>query len=197
MTSPLTQLEELAGKADEHSAVLNIISDFIDYIPHIQKDVKAVAAFLEEFTTLAPSILSALKAVEWQPIETAPRDGTEILLWGALSGPKYDRENDCWGYGEVTEQVVSLACFRRGMWQTGGFNSPKNPTHWRPLGPVPENEHGRMLGPFIIPAPDPLVEMIESLRSEPFHRDAPSQAKQFRDAAERLGYTFKLERIDQ
>ena len=58
------QLKSLVEKADEHAAVLDIIGDFIDDMPHIQKDVGEVADFLSEFVAIAPTILSALEAVE-------------------------------------------------------------------------------------------------------------------------------------
>lgn len=128
MTSLRTQLEELAGKADEHSAVLDIISDFIDDMPHIQKDVKAVAAFLEEFTALAPTILSALEAVEWRPIETAPRDGSPFMLWVAE--------------GETGPHVfATVSITSEGQWWDDSTGDQIEPisfaTHWRPLGPTP------------------------------------------------------------
>lgn len=59
------QLKSLVEKADEHAAVLDIIGDFIDDMPHIQKDVGEVADFLSEFVAMAPTILAALEAVEW------------------------------------------------------------------------------------------------------------------------------------
>lgn len=58
------QLKSLAEKADEHAAVLDIIGDFIDDMPHIQKDVGEVADFLSEFVAIAPTILAALEAVD-------------------------------------------------------------------------------------------------------------------------------------
>jgi len=63
--------------------------------------------------------------MEWQPIETAPRDGTEILVYTTVDG------------------VVS-SNFRYGCWQKisimFGTNVKRNePTHWMKL-PNPPKE---------------------------------------------------------
>lgn len=62
--------------------------------------------------------------VEWQPIETAPRDGTAILA-----------------YGEHLPTYFYAIIFERGEWkycsQGKGWAAPPGmPTHWMPL-PAP------------------------------------------------------------
>lgn len=75
---------------------------------------------------------NALEAQEWQPIETAPKDGTKIdvLLWGwgRLSdiaweelegfGPPYPKETWCDGFGNP-------------CWTP--MEGPQSITHWRPI----------------------------------------------------------------
>lgn len=66
-------------------------------------------------------------ADEWKPIETAPKDGTSILV----GAPEWEPElcswrNDCWFRG----------------WCAGGLRSDTygpdfDPTHWMPLPPPP------------------------------------------------------------
>ena len=55
---------------------------------------------------------------QWQPIETAPKDGTSVLTW-------------CDPYVEI--------CFMHGsVWITGrcdDFGEAETPTHWMPLPP--------------------------------------------------------------
>ena len=62
---------------------------------------------------------------EWQPIETAPRDGTIILFSCDMRG-------------------VSLCCLAETEIYTGWFNLSKldngSPTHWMPLPEPPEEE---------------------------------------------------------
>lgn len=71
-----------------------------------------------------------LRVPEWQPIETAPKDGTDVLLWAAVPGTKdyiavsgyFDEMDDAW---------------------TGAINSIYgpfvNPTHWMRI-PTPPGE---------------------------------------------------------
>lgn len=59
---------------------------------------------------------------EWQPIETAPKDGTDILL----SGP---HSNHGW--------VIKSARFWIGSWWSNGNRGiGPDPSHWMPL-PAP------------------------------------------------------------
>lgn len=76
---------------------------------------------------------------EWQPIETAPKDGTSVLIIGAawrepvisrwyvhyLHGkpdprrpPEWEQQDMCGGFGS--------------------YNGPIHPTHWMPLPEPPE-----------------------------------------------------------
>lgn len=55
---------------------------------------------------------------EWQPIETAPRDETELLLW--VNG-------GC---------VVGFFNPYTGYWDDGEYRSKMSPTHWM-LPPEP------------------------------------------------------------
>ena len=63
--------------------------------------------------------------MSWQPIETAPKDGTEVLLCEPLSG----------GY----HFIVVGAFWRQLDWITGGGRQV-DPTHWMPLPAPPEIE---------------------------------------------------------
>ena len=69
--------------------------------------------------------------MEWQPIETAPRDGVEILAWDdgiVIVSYRYD-DNDQYGNN------------RGKMWLDNSYDDfscglasvPYNPTHWMPL----------------------------------------------------------------
>lgn len=68
----------------------------------------------------------------WQPIETAPKDGTPVLLWieffcasgGPMEGVR-PMMATCWNHGDG---------WYGGPSQVPGFS----PTHWRPLPAPPQ-----------------------------------------------------------
>jgi hypothetical protein len=70
--------------------------------------------------------------MEWQPIETAPKDGTVVLLF--VPGDDDCRE-DCW----ITASWDGLM---GGVWMDNargewwGFG----PSHWMPLPPPPKEQ---------------------------------------------------------
>lgn len=73
--------------------------------------------------------------MEWQPIETAPRDGRRVLLWLPGRGPE-------WGYWSVpTKDLVN----REPCWNDGehALSNPWSwppPSHWLPVEPPPGAE---------------------------------------------------------
>lgn len=71
------------------------------------------------------------EASAWQPIETAPRDGTRVLVWDGKHGghyvARYD-EDDLWEWGN--DLCGSL-----------------EPTHWMPLPPEPPTTCGEKSPP--------------------------------------------------
>ncbi|WP_158225419.1 Lar family restriction alleviation protein [Rhizobium sp. 11515TR] len=74
----------------------------------------------------------------WLPIETAPKDGTQIDLWGinllhhAKKGERI--VNVAWG------PVIDWMGRERDDWQHGR-GGDFQPTHWRPLPPPPSSSN--------------------------------------------------------
>jgi hypothetical protein len=69
---------------------------------------------------------------EWQPIETAPRDGTPVvLLWG--SGSIHS------GHFAHTQHYENGKLTREAEHWTGNpwFSTGSTPTHWMPRPPEP------------------------------------------------------------
>lgn len=70
---------------------------------------------------------------EWQPIETAPKDGAVILV--CKRPPKYGRGNWKWG-------SVRLASWQGTYWllmhQSGQYAQDDDLTGWMPLPEPPE-----------------------------------------------------------
>ncbi len=85
---------------------------------------------------------------EWQPIETAPKDGRAILIYQ----PDYDvgggRSHERRTMGRVTQDEIERVPFddKRyaiGYWRPwGGWGNRNsatvNPSHWMPLPALPE-----------------------------------------------------------
>ncbi len=71
---------------------------------------------------------------EWQPIETAPKDGTEILVCIT-----YNLPDDEW------ETVQWVDGWRSGKWfrYHDKIYIPFPPTHWMPLPPPPAATKGQ------------------------------------------------------
>ena len=76
---------------------------------------------------------------QWKPIETAPKDGTPILLWGG-------EDSDAYYFLRHEQYLASAPC--RAAWvldcwlitlAEAGFVAVTydNPTHWMPLPPPP------------------------------------------------------------
>jgi len=89
----------------------------------------ALAVVLAEIDKLREAALVPCPAVAspaWQPIETAPKDGTVVLGWSGV-----------WSVG-MPETVLWLDRAERSGWFTyaGHHRFMNQPTHWMPL-PAP------------------------------------------------------------
>lgn len=74
------------------------------------------------------------KIMQWQPIETAPRDGTRVLLYGDIVGPmKGDRWPD-------RMEVASLDDEDAGCHWPLQYWLSMDPTHWMPLPDPPTGD---------------------------------------------------------
>lgn len=91
--------------------------------------------------------------IEWQPIETAPRDGTDIILGapaqeyqGKPTDPRstvghWTTEDEC--QVDIGDCGGDCRCreyeYVEPHWMSwdGGFTEENPPTHWMPLPPPP------------------------------------------------------------
>lgn len=73
----------------------------------------------------------------WQPIETAPKDGRFLLLFGPEGGVAPDGE-----YGVPWWCVANWGPTWNGLldWSSGDDQPPLKPTHWMPLPEPPATE---------------------------------------------------------
>ena len=87
------------------------------------------------------------RSAEWQPIETAPKDGTVIILARGCRVTVGHWEPERWPIGAEYHSSTGeyLGTFETGecidaWWysEDGGFDDENLPTHWMPLPPPPE-----------------------------------------------------------
>jgi len=97
------ELLDWAGALEEH-----------DYLPELSRKLRAHAAYLE--------------TQEWQPIETAPKDGTPILLATFKNGAVEHIDEGCW---EVIDEgwESNIRPYHGWVSNTWPFGDT-GPTHW-------------------------------------------------------------------
>lgn len=71
------------------------------------------------------ALTSALEADRWRPIETAPDDGSRILVFD----PRL-----------IEAHRVEIRGADGGFWRWNASTGGTNPTHWCPLPPPPQGE---------------------------------------------------------
>ena len=89
---------------------------------------------------VSPSVAATMLAramaekAQWQPIETAPRDGTNIVVHAPRrgNGTKRRSRNGC---------VMNVAHFEEGWgWLSTPGDYQAQATHWMPLPPPPSEQ---------------------------------------------------------
>jgi len=82
--------------------------------------------------------LSVSEVPGWRPIETAPKDGRNILAWGYLhdDGGPYEIDGRSF-MGEVPHEMIVYFSAEYGIWiERSAGGSYAGLTHWMPL-PAP------------------------------------------------------------
>lgn len=88
-----------------------------------------------QVTPALAQVRAALEESEWHGMESAPRDGTPVLIWG----PKFANSFSAYWTNEQTDMS------KEGGWTDGSTNRYDEfyasfPTHWRPLPPPPTDK---------------------------------------------------------
>jgi hypothetical protein len=90
-----------------------------------------------------PKVKAALEAGEWQPIDTAPKDGTEVLLMverrAGMTGCSLVGHYMQGGHCIEDHPPISAGWY---FWNGCMFDTAAKPTHWLPLPSAPEKDNG-------------------------------------------------------
>lgn len=79
----------------------------------------------------SPAVQKDETRTGWQPIETAPRDGTNVLLWNG-----YHMEVASWGYTNPWKHREDW-CVGQCFGDYNSYSTADEPTHWHPLPAEP------------------------------------------------------------
>lgn len=109
--------------------VMRITADKITANPEVEVD-EAARAVLDALQGYLPKS----EGMSWQPIETAPKDGTTIDLWDSYYGHRVTNARRAYHYWENGKPI------REKSWGRNDTDGPfvGNPTHWMPLPKPPE-----------------------------------------------------------
>lgn len=100
------------------------------------------------------TIRSCLEEIRWQPIETAPKDGTEILIWVDVatvpvvhiawyrSKEEWETSGQYCGGWETLEEWEGWWSYTTGSVSQEKLEDFKSPTHWMPLPKPPQLTKG-------------------------------------------------------
>lgn len=125
--------------AEQMSAELDVVVDGLRHAHgYMPTDDQTIVSAIHRLSAIAAR-LSGMAADTWQPIETAPTDGTHILARLPDSDTCYVI---CWADSRVG---VRAELGHKVGWHIaycGDFIDPiDEPTHWMPLPAAPEPPH--------------------------------------------------------
>ena len=109
-----------------HAAARGVLADLLDR-RGIKWALNDEQIDHETRAELTQTMAAIIRAAQWEPIDTAPKDESVVLL-GYLPNPRLDRRvyEGRWSKGEGTWTSVN------------GFITHNSATHWRPLPDPPE-----------------------------------------------------------
>jgi len=91
---------------------------------HAEEHPEGELVWWTDYAKLEADYSALLASTQWRPIETAPKDGTDVLL---------NRE----GYFRVGSWCYDEGEPARTVWECGGFLL-HDPTHWMPIQKPPQ-----------------------------------------------------------
>lgn len=136
-------LNQIGGLQEENQSLAGQVRQFEEHRDTAAQIIKRLEAEVEALTTNPTSRLlraereenarlrSQFANSEWQPIETAPKDGTWVLLWWKET-PTGSECFDEWSPGQAVGKWHYDCWMRCSEYSVGGA-----PTAWQPLPKAP------------------------------------------------------------
>lgn len=146
-TPPMDTVERVAralceadGWADPDDHVIGgQAQGFEDYGPR-WKAVSNGCLGDPDYVKLATAAISAYRAAQWQGIETAPKDGTRVLIFSeGHVCIAYWSEDAYFGETEYARPGWQIFNCEMDHWYSVATETP---THWQPLPEPPKGEEG-------------------------------------------------------
>ena len=128
------------GIEHELAAALEEIAAALPKDPFALSDAMAIAR-----QALSRYHTAKARGSPWQPIETAPKDGSEVLVWRDDTGILLARYTSCAEFLPDAElehmdevSAIQEDWFAADFLSGGRLESDCAPTHWMPLPPAPD-----------------------------------------------------------
>ena len=146
MTDKTQDVSALVG---ELHAVARTLREEVDPFHVNAPDLHMTSSLAERICREAAQAIASLSASPdrddvleeaWQPIETAPKDGTRILAWAYREGWQQDGPAQVVSAWHSGRWCIMGATGRDRHWPD--VKDSCNPTHWMPLPPPPRNLKG-------------------------------------------------------
>ena len=121
---------------------MDIIDSLNDWSGNLDRDYDRRA--IDILNEASDEIARLRKLTEWQPIATAPKDGTAVLVMRDIwPGTKSGHAEECNGHNTYVaeywpDEGDSDGCWMCYMDLIQDPQCPIDPTHWMPLPPPPE-----------------------------------------------------------
>jgi hypothetical protein len=134
---------------------------------------------VQMLSTLARAVVdmdAEIKASAWQPIETAPRDGTTVLLFGTqLPFDELRRLKIPFVFSGYWDEMDGAWCSDGTTWR-GPFYTP---THWQPLPPPPRDDRiaSNHLSDRVYDGSKPVTPHVDGSKITDGLRDAVAHAR--------------------
>lgn len=103
----------------------NVVAEYLHW-RKVNPHIKGGENYSKRMQAALSTQAELLKACEWQPIETAPKDGTMFVAWSKRDGMM---------------NMVFYSQSSSETWSLGGRIKNPEPTHWAPL-PKPPTAQG-------------------------------------------------------